>query len=67
MRYCCKTMALALREGALAIGEGMDTLGDPDVGHIMLKSDKYHFYCEFCPFCGRKMNIEFEDDEKNDN
>lgn len=67
MKYCCKTMALTLREGALVIGCDMDTLNDLDVRHIMLKSDKYHFFCEFCPFCGRRIEVEFEEEEKNDN
>ena len=64
MKYCCKTMALALREGVLAIGKDMDTLSDPDVEHIMLKSDKYHFYCHFCPFCGKKVEVEFEEESE---
>lgn len=67
MKYCCKTMALALREEVLVIGYDLNTLSDPDVEHIMLKSDKYHFYCGFCPFCGRKVEVEFEEEEKNDN
>ncbi len=64
MRFCCRRFVKAVRDGAITIGdENGDTLAKPDVERVFIQSRDYSMYSKYCPFCGKEITFEFEEDE----
>lgn len=67
MRFCCRAFAHAVRDGAIQIGNAdLDTLAKPDVESAIILTGDFHWYTYFCPFCGKKITFEFEDDDNHE-
>lgn len=63
MRVCCRDMARLLRDGVVRLGDpSMDTLVKDSVDDIVLPTPNYNFYLYFCPFCGKELKIEFDEE-----
>ena len=64
MRFCCRRFVKAVRDGVVSFGdESRDTLAKPDVERIFITSGDYSMYSKYCPFCGKKITFEFEEDD----
>ena len=67
MRFCCRRFAHAIREGAITIGnKDLDTLAKTDVTSAIILTGDYIWYAKFCPFCGKKITFEFEEDDRHE-
>ena len=67
MRFCCRRFVKAVRDGMMTIGdENRDTLAKPNVEGIYITSGDYNMHSKYCPFCGKKITFEFEEDEDNE-
>ena len=64
MKFCCRQFVCAIRDGAITIGCGeYDTLAKPDVESAIILTGDFRWYTNFCPFCGKKITFEFEEDD----
>ena len=64
MRFCCRRLVKAIRDGVITVGdESRDTLAKPDVERIYITSGDFCMSHAYCPFCGKKITFEFEEDE----
>ena len=64
MRFCCRRFVKAVRDGVIAFGdESRDTLAKPYVEGAFIMSGDYNMNSKYCPFCGKKITFEFEEDE----
>ena len=64
MKFCCRAFAHAVRDGAIQIGnEDFDTLAKPDVESAIILTGDFRWYTNFCPFCGKEITFEFEEDD----
>ena len=64
MRFCCRDMALLLRNGVVRLGSpSMDTVIKNSVDDIVLPTPNFNFYFHFCPFCGKELKVEFDEEE----
>ena len=67
MRFCCRRFVKAVRDGVITVGdESRDTLAKPDVERIYITSGDYNMYSKYCPFCGRAITFEFEEDDNHE-
>ena len=68
MKFCCRVFAHAVRDGAIQIGnEDFDTLSKRDVETAVLQSEDSRWYMvNYCPFCGKKITFEFEEDDNHE-
>ena len=68
MKFCCRAFAHAVRDGAIQIGnEDFDTLSKRDVETAFLLSEDSRWYMvNYCPFCGKKITFEFEEDDNHE-
>lgn len=68
MKFCCRAFAHAVRDGAIQIGnEDFDTLSKRDVETAVLLSEDSRWYMvNYCPFCGKKITFEFEEDDNHE-
>ena len=64
MKFCCRAFAHAVRDGAITIGCGeYDTLAKPHVESSIILSGDFCMSHAYCPFCGKKITFEFDEDE----
>ena len=67
MKFCCRAFAHAVRDGAIQIGDAdFDTLLKSDVETAVILSDDGCWYANYCPFCGKKITFEFEEDDNHE-
>ena len=67
MRFCCRRFVKAVRDGMITFGdESRDTLAKPDVERIFITSGDYNMFSKFCPFCGKNITFEFEEDDRHE-
>ena len=64
MRFCCRRFVKAVRDGVITIGSAnLDTLAKPQVEASIILSGDFCMSHAYCPFCGKKITFEFEEDE----
>ena len=67
MRFCCRRFVKAVRDGMITIGdESHDTLAKPNVEMSIILSGDFCMSHSYCPFCGRKITFEFEEDDRHE-
>lgn len=65
MRVCCRDMAALMRSGIVRIGcPLMDKLSEPNVDDLVIKADGDWLFLKLCPFCGKELKVEFDEEEE---